>query len=99
MENEKIGKTVFGAIRSFNEELPAERRLAPSLEYQLVGSPNLDSADLVNLLVMIEQRVEQELGTSISLFDDEGIERFTTVQALVNFLAGKLARDQAQGQP
>jgi acyl carrier protein len=55
----------------------------------------LDSADLVNLLVIIEQRVEQDLGTSISLFDDEGIERFVTVQSLVTFLAGKLARDQA----
>ncbi len=98
--NEALFRTVYQAIQAFNEQLPADRALVPSPRCELVGSPNLDSADVVNLLVMIEQGIEQDFGLAVSLFDgqtvEQGIERFVTVQALVEFLAGKIDSENVQ---
>src|ERR1700686_2011155 len=100
MENKTILSAVCGAIHSFNEQLPANRRLSATLKCQLVGSPNLDSVDLVNLLVMIEQRVEDDLGISVSLFDgttsEQGVEGFVTVEALVESLSTRIADAKVQ---
>ena len=86
--SEKILGVVRKAFESFNEQLPADRKLIATMECKVVGSPNLDSAEIVNLLVTIEQQVEQHFGANVTLFDD--IDRFVNVQALVNFLAGKV---------
>src|SRR5512147_3251011 len=87
-EREKILGVVRKAVASFNEQLPAERKLVASPECKLVGSPELDSAEIVNLLVAIEQQVEQDLGISVTLFDS--IERFVNVEALITFLGEKV---------
>jgi hypothetical protein len=88
-------KTAFGivsqAFLAYNEQLPEEKKLEPSLGCKLVGSPKLDSLDVVNLLVMVEQQVEQDLGISVSLFEEQGIERFDSVAPLVKFLAQKIS--------
>jgi hypothetical protein len=92
--NERLLAVVYSAMRSFNQQLPAQKRLPLSPDCEIVGSPNLDSADIVNLLVAIEQQVEQELAVSISLFGGEtveqGIESFKTVSAITEFLARKM---------
>jgi acyl carrier protein len=87
-ENEKVLKIISQAIQSFNEQLPPGRKLISAPECQLVGSPNLDSAEIVNLMVMIEQQVERDLGITITLFD--AVEQFVSIQALTNFLAAKI---------
>ena len=87
-ENEKILKVVGKAMQTFNEQLPANRKLMLSPECQLVGAPDLDSAEIVNLMVGIEQQVEQDLGISVTLFDS--IEQFVSVQTVVDFIAGKI---------
>jgi acyl carrier protein len=87
-EKERVFEVVYRALQLFNEQLPAERRLVPTPECELVGSSNLDSAEIVNLLVTIEQQVEQDLGITITLFD--AIDQFVSVEALANFLAGKV---------
>jgi len=89
MDQETIFKTICAAIDAFNQELPPDKRAVVSREYRLVGSPDLDSADLVNLLVMIEQRLEEDLGVRISLFEEDNLEQIATVGALVDFLKGK----------
>ena len=93
-DTQQIYKTVSDAIQSFNEQLPADRKLVPTPDCKLVGSPNLDSADVVNLLVLVEQQVEQDLGASISLFEgqtvEQGVESLVTVDALVKVIAAKL---------
>ncbi len=100
MEKENIQKAIYAAIRTFNAQLPDSRKLSPTLECQLVGSTELDSVELVQLLVLIEQQLEQDLNMSVSLFDSEGseqgIERFVSVKALVEVLAEKLALGAAE---
>ena len=89
MEKDKILKAVYAAIQSFNEQLPAGRKLASTPQTQLVGSSNLDSAEIVNLMVGIEQQVEQDLGVAVTLFDS--IEQFVNVQTVADFIASKAA--------
>ena len=89
---DQILSTVRKAVQAFNEQLPSDRKLVPDLNCELVGSSNLDSAELVNLLVTIEQQVEQDLGVSVTLFDS--IDRFVNVGALVNFLSEKVGGSQ-----
>jgi hypothetical protein len=44
---------------------------------------------------MIEQQVEEELGVTVSLFEgrtvEQGVESFVTIEALVKFLAKRIA--------
>jgi acyl carrier protein len=87
-EYEKILSVVRRALESFNEQLPADRKLVGRPETKLVGSPDLDSAEIVNLLVAIEQQVEQDLEISVTLF--ESIDRFVNVEALITFLGEKV---------
>jgi acyl carrier protein len=87
-ENEKSLRTVYKAVQSFNEQLPVGRRLDLSPECALVGSPNLDSVEIVNLLVMIEQQIEQDLGIRVTLFDV--IERLVSIHDVADFLAGEI---------
>ena len=87
MDKEKIFRAVYSAIQAFNEQLPAGRKLVSSPQTQLVGSSNMDSAEIVNLMVGIEQQVEQDLGLSVTLFD--AIEQFVNVQTVVDFIYGK----------
>lgn len=90
-EAETAFRIVSQAIQAFNEQLPPDRKLVPNLQCEIVGSPRLDSLDVVNLLVMVEQQAEQDLGVNISLFDAQGIERFGTAAVLVEFLAAKIS--------
>ena len=87
-KQEKILKAIGGAFVSFNDQLSVDRRLNTSLDCKIVGSPNLDSAEIVNLLVTVEQQIEQEFGVAVTLF--ENIESFVNVQSLVTFLEERL---------
>lgn len=97
---ETLFRIVYQALQSFNEQRAPHRKLAPSAKCELVGSPNLDSVDVVNLLVMIEQQVDRDLGLTISLFEgdtvEEGVESFATVEAVVAFLARKIGRTNVE---
>ena len=87
-ENEKSLRTVYKAVQSFNEQLSADRKLGLNPQRALVGSPDLDSVEIVNLLVMIEQQVEQDLGIRVALFDV--IDRLVSIQDVADFLAGEI---------
>src|SRR5438552_3715372 len=87
-ENEKVFGVVYTAIRFFNEQLSADRKLSPNPKCELVGSARLDSVEIVNLMVMIEQQVEQDLGIRITLFD--AIERLLNVQDVVDFVEAEI---------
>jgi len=66
----KIDALVFEAIDELNEQLPEEQLLIKSPDTVLLGdSGNLDSLGLVNLIVLIEQKMEEELGFYIALAD------------------------------
>lgn len=91
----KIYESVCKAIEAFNTTLPEERRLNPSWQSRLVGSDQLDSLDVVNLVAAVEQRIEEDLGCFISLLGSDnriGVEGFVTVEALVNYISHTLGQ-------
>jgi len=83
---------ILAAVDEINLQLPPEDRLELSPETVLHGDhASLDSLRLVNLLVLVEERVEEAFGTPVSLGDaamsaDEGSNPFATVKSLARYI-------------
>jgi acyl carrier protein len=95
MEDERIMQVLFDTIDEVNPQLLPEQRLEKSKDTVLFGkSGRLDSLALVTLIVEIEQRMEEELKTTISLADDRAMSQktspFQTVQTLADYIASLL---------
>ena len=79
-------------IDGMNTELPDEARLEKSADAVLLGeSGRLDSLNLVNLIVATEQKIEEELGVTISLADERAMSQesspFSTLGNLVDYIS------------
>ena len=71
--NEKIIQSIMNAIDEINERYPEEKRLSKSVDTVLTGqSGKLDSLGLVNFVVSVEERIQNDLGINISLADEIG---------------------------
>jgi acyl carrier protein len=92
---DRIRETIFSVFDELNEQLPAGQQLAKTETMVLVGSDGvLDSLGLVNLIALLEQRVERDFHTSINLVDDDLISdasrHFANVATLTRYLASIL---------
>jgi len=92
---ERVRQTVFGVLDELNEQLPARQRLAKADTTVLAGErTGLDSLGLVNLMALLEQRIESEFQTPINLIDeqfvDEASTHFADVRSLTRYLASVL---------
>ena len=71
---EKIIQLIKSSVEDINLHLPIEQQVDISNQSVLYGgASNLDSLGLVNLVVSIEQKVEDEFGMNISLADDRAM--------------------------
>ena len=91
---DKIRQMVFAVFDELNEQLPANRKLVKAGTTALAG-PNglLDSLGLVNFIVALEQKIEADFETSVSLIDDDLLSQenhFSSVDALTGYLASIL---------
>jgi acyl carrier protein len=92
-KKKKILKAVFFAIDEVNLQIPAERRINKSEAALLIGdSANLESVELVSLIVAVEQEIENAFHREISLTDntDEIFDLngpLHTVETLVDYIA------------
>ncbi len=65
---------VFYAINEINLQLPKEQQLSKDIDELLFDrSGNLDSLGLVNLIVAIEQKIDEEFGITVSLANEEAL--------------------------
>ena len=88
---EKIIQILFSAIDEINQLLPPEEQLERDLETPLAGDfGRLDSAGLINLIVVAEQKTADELGMPILLTDDRTMSQvdrvFRTLGTLADYL-------------
>ena len=95
----KILKGIYVAIDEVNEQLPEDQNLEKSLETVLLGSSGkLESVNLVNLLVAIEENIEETFGIPISITDERAVSEknspFRTVETLCNFMLNLLDEKQ-----
>jgi len=82
---------IYAAIDDINRQNPGHIPIPKTRSTVLFGNASaLDSLGLINLVVNVEQRVEQELGAVITLADDRALSQdpspFSTVEALANYI-------------
>ncbi|MEW6599505.1 MAG: hypothetical protein AB1499_00900 [Nitrospirota bacterium] len=95
VSSEKIIQVIFEAIDELNEQLPKEERLEKSLNKVQFGSGgNIDSLRLVSLMTTLEQKIEEQFGITIAIFDhlasSENDNLFNTVASLADFLVSTM---------
>lgn len=93
------GQPVVDAINSavddLNEILGADERLGKSPDEALIGKDaKLDSLGLVNLIVLVEEKIQQKFGVGITLVDERAMSQskspFRTLGSLAEFVEEQL---------
>lgn len=97
---ERVLQVIFDGIDAANQVLPREARLPKAEQTVLMGAAGgLDSLGMVNLIVAIEQKIEEEFGVTLNLADDGAMSLtdnpFATVASLAGHVAGLLERQGA----
>lgn len=81
---------VLEAVAEFNEQLDDEKKLELNPETRLLGkSSKLDSFGLVNLIILVEEKLYDKFDKSITLADERAMSQehspFRTVQSLTDY--------------
>lgn len=88
---EKITEIIKDALVELNETLGLEALKHPTEETLLYGPKGvLSSLELVNLIVLVEERIEQVFGIEIILADDRALSQrlspFVQVKRLARYI-------------
>ena len=68
---QEVNRIMYEAIHDLNALLPTERKLKNSLDTIILGSSsNLESLDLIRLIVAVEEKIEDELGVAVNIAGD-----------------------------
>ncbi|MFN2576177.1 MAG: hypothetical protein ABR607_00640 [Pyrinomonadaceae bacterium] len=89
--DERISKAVYAAVDTLNEQLPKGVQVEKSLEAPLYGSAGkLESLDFVTLIMEVEEKINAEFGTDITIADDNLLSKekspFSTLGTLIEYL-------------
>jgi acyl carrier protein len=91
MEQKEVLAAVLEAIKGWNELADAEHRLDLAPGTLLLGSSSkLDSLGVVNLILLVEEKVAARFGTPVTLTDERTMLQepspFRSVQALTDYV-------------
>jgi acyl carrier protein len=90
--------SINSAIDDLNAQSDREIPIGKAPETRLFGTNGIDSLDLVNLIVGIEQYIEEEMGEVVVLVDEDSMSAqenpFETVGSLAAYIGGILAKKQ-----
>lgn len=94
MDNsENIRKIIFEAIDEINQQLADGKQILKSDDAVLYGpKSSLDSLGLVNLIVDIEQKFQDETGISINLADEKALSQKNSPYLSVKSLSEYISR-------
>ena len=86
-----ILETIYNSINELNERFSNEKQLTKSTKTVLFGNNGqLDSLELVRLIVIIEQNIEDEFDVSIAIADERAMSQkhnpFRTIGALATYI-------------
>jgi acyl carrier protein len=98
--DERISKAVFAAVDEVNEQLPKGVRIEKSLDAPLYGAGGkLESLDFVTLIMEVEEKINAEFGTDITIADDNLLSKekspFSTLGTLIEYLHDLLKEQDA----
>ncbi len=90
IEKGKILQSIFDVVDDLNMELPEEQLMEKSEGFVLFGqSSKLDSLGLVTFVVAVEQKIQEELGVTITLADERAMSQkrspFATIGTLADY--------------
>ncbi len=90
--NEKILASIYSVVDQLNLQNKQERALEKSPHTILLGKDGqLDSLGLINLIVAVEEKIEEDFGQSLTLADDRALSQkvspFQTMQTLAEYVA------------
>jgi acyl carrier protein len=93
--NQAVVEVIYSAVDDLNEILDPEERLSKSPDEVLIGKDaRLDSLGLVNLIVLVEERIQQRFNVSITLVDERALSQsnspFQTLGTLADFVEEQL---------
>jgi acyl carrier protein len=93
--HEKIRQMLFGVVDELNQLRAPDEYLAKDMETPLTGDAGkLDSAGLINLIAVTEQKTATELGRLILLTDDRTLSQvnqiFRTLGTLADYIQLRL---------
>lgn len=88
---ETIQRLIFEAIDETNELLDEEQQLKKELSAKLYGpGSQLDSLELVNLVISVEQKIEEFYAVEITLADERVMQMkfnpFSNVERFVDYV-------------
>ncbi|MDJ0815498.1 MAG: hypothetical protein QNJ58_04805 [Desulfobacterales bacterium] len=88
-----ISQMLFRVIDELNQMRPPDDQLAKDLEAPLSGDAGrLDSAGLINLIALTEQKTAEDLGRPIMLTDEQTLSRINQVFGSLGSLADYIYR-------
>ena len=98
MNQENVLAAVLEAVKEFNEQLDAEHKLELNAETRLLGkSSKLDSFGLVNLIILVEEKLNDKFDRSITLADERAMSQehspFRSVQSLADYAFNLLSEN------
>jgi acyl carrier protein len=98
--DERIAKAVYAAVDELNEQLPKGVQIDKSLDAPLYGSTGkLESLDFVTLIMEVEEKINAEFGTDITIADENLLSKekspFSTLGTLIDYLNEVLTKEGA----
>jgi acyl carrier protein len=98
--SDRVVECIYRVLDEFNQDLPAGLKLVKSADTVLYGEHGqLDSINLVHLIVAVEEKVEGEFGVAVTLADERALSMrnspFATVSALEHYICTLLGEQQA----
>ncbi len=99
-DHNRITELIYSAIDEMNEGEHPDKQLGKSPETALYGkSSKLDSFGLVNLIVSVEERIQDETGLAVNLADEKALSQrnspFLTVSTLTDYIMSLLGEKEA----
>ena len=91
VNDERVSKAVFSAVDELNRQLPAGVSVEKSLDAPLYGAGGkLESLDFVTLIMEVEEKINAEFGTTITIADENLLSKakspFSTLRTLIEYL-------------
>jgi len=88
---ERITTAVYAAVDELNAQLPGGVEIEKSLDAPLYGAAGkLESLDFVTLIMEVEEKVNAEFGTDITIADENLLSKekspFSTLGTLIEYL-------------
>jgi len=98
--DERITKAVLAAVDEVNQQLPGGVQIEKSLDAPLYGSSGkLESLDFVTLIMEVEEKINAEFGTDITIADENLLSKqkspFSTLGTLTEYLQDLLKEANA----